>query len=61
MTSVKIQSNKIVFNETKHNYALLESSHGRKKMNIMANPIIVNSKQIINIENVKLSNLQRKT
>lgn len=31
MISVIIQSKKIVLNETKHNYALLESSHGEKE------------------------------
>lgn len=31
MPAVTIQSNKIVLNETKHNYALLESSHGEKE------------------------------
>ena len=33
MTAVKIQSNKIILNEIKNNYALLEPSYGGGRMN----------------------------
>ena len=32
-----MQSNKIVLNDIKDNYALLEPSYGKKQMNILAN------------------------
>ena len=37
MIAVMILSNKIVLNDIKDNYALLEPSYGKKQMNILAN------------------------
>ena len=41
MTALTIQSNKIVSNEVKDNYALLEPSYGKKQMNFLANSNII--------------------
>jgi len=41
MTAVTIQSNKIVSNEVKDNYALLEPSYGKNQMNFLANSNII--------------------
>ena len=39
MTAVTIQSNKIVSNEVKGNKVLLKPLYGKKRMNLLANPI----------------------
>ena len=41
MTAVTMQSNKIVLNEVKDNYALLEPSYRKNVMDIWANPILI--------------------
>ena len=41
MTAVTIQSNRIVSNEVKDNYALLEPSYGKNQMNFLANSNII--------------------
>ena len=39
MTAVIIQSHKIVLNEVKDNYALLEPAYRTKQMILLANPV----------------------
>ena len=41
MTAVTIQSNRIVSNEVKDSYALLEPSYGKNQMNFLANSNII--------------------
>ena len=44
--SSHIQSNKIVSSEIKDNWVLLEPSYGKKRRNLLANPIVEHMKLI---------------
>ena len=41
VTAITIQSNKIVLNEVKDNYTLLEPSYGKNQTNFLANPTVM--------------------